>query len=408
MILNADNILLMGSLLLFSSIIVSKAGHRFGIPVLLLFLGVGMIFGSDGFGILFSNPNLTQFIGAVSLCFILFSGGMETSFSEIKPVIREGVVLATAGVVITTAVTGFFIYYLSLFLDGFVTLTLSESLLLAAVMSSTDSPSVFSILRSKGLLLKKKLAPTLELESGSNDPMAYLLTLLLIQVAQSGGFEWFDSVRILFMQLLLGGAGGYLLGRVAVWTINRINIQNLSLYPILLLAFVMFTFSVTDSLGGNGYLAVYIAGLVVGNSGILHKDNLITFFGNFSWLFQIAMFLTLGLLVNPNELLPVAGMGLAVGVFMILFARPFSVHVCLIPFNTYNRRELAFISWVGLRGAVPIIFATYPWVSGLPHAQTMFNLVFFITILSLVVQGTTVGVFARWLKLIESSPSKTG
>lgn len=399
MILNAGNILLIGSILLFTSLLISKAGLRLGIPALLLFLGVGMIFGSDGFGIQFSNPDTAQFIGVIALSIILFSGGMETSFKEIKPVLGQGIMLATFGVMATTLITGYFIYLLTGFFCDFATLSLMESMLLAAVMSSTDSASVFSILRSKGLGLKENLRPTLELESGSNDPMAYMLTLLLIQIIQVGSFDLQRSAIMLVIQLSVGAVLGYILGKLAAWTINKINIDNASLYTVLLLAFVFFIFSFTDLLKGNGYLAVYIAGLVVGNQKIIHKKSLSTFFNGFAWLFQIVMFLTLGLLVNPKDLLPIAGVGLLIGIFMILIARPVSVFLCLLPFRNFTQKARVYISWVGLRGAVPIIFATYPWISGIEHAQTMFNIVFFITIVSLLVQGMTVGPMAKWLKL---------
>lgn len=399
MTLDAGNILLIGSILLFASILISKAGFRLGVPALVLFLGVGMIVGSDGLGIQFSNPDTAQFIGVVALSIILFSGGMDTSYKEIKPVLGQGIVLATVGVMATTLITGYFIYLLTGFFSDFVTLSLMESMLLAAVMSSTDSASVFSILRSKGLGLKENLRPTLELESGSNDPMAYMLTLLLIQIIQVGSFNIQDSVTMLLIQLSVGSVCGYILGKLAAWTINKINIDNASLYTVLLLAFVFFIFSFTDLLKGNGYLAVYIAGLVVGNQKIIHKKSLTTFFNGFTWLSQIVMFLTLGLLVNPKDLLPIAGVGLLIGIFMILVARPVSVYLCLLPFRNFTQKARIYISWVGLRGAVPIIFATYPWISGIEHAQTMFNIVFFITIVSLLVQGMTVGPMAKWLGL---------
>lgn len=399
MILDTGNILLIGSILLFISVIAGKAGYRFGVPALLLFLGVGMIFGSDGLGIQFYNPHEAQFIGVMALSIILFSGGMDTKFVEIKPIVGPGIVLATIGVLITTIITGGFIYYISEHIPNCTSLTLMESMLLAAVMSSTDSASVFSILRSKGLGLKQRLRPVLELESGSNDPMAYMLTILLIQIIQIGEFNAWHSIGLLLIQLSVGAVLGYLLGQITVWIMNRINIDNQSLYPVLLLAFSFFIFSFTDLLNGNGYLAVYIAGLVVGNKKMVHKRSTATFFDGFSWLFQIVMFLTLGLLVNPSELLPIIGIGLLVGFFMIIFARPITVFLCLLPFRSFTTKARLYISWVGLRGAVPIIFATYPLIAGIENSKFIFNIVFFITIISLLVQGTTVSTMARWLKL---------
>lgn len=403
---NPEEVLLTASIILFLSIFAGKAGFRFGLPALLLFLGVGMLFGSDGLGIQFSDPGKAQFIGMLALSIILFSGGMDTKVSEVRPIASQGIVLATVGVLATTFVTGAFIYWLFGFFSQYITLTFPEALLLAAVMSSTDSASVFSILRSKGVYLKERLRPTLELESGSNDPMAYMLTLLLIAYIQSGGMNIWEASFSLLIQLSVGAVAGYLLGKLSVFIINKINIDNESLYPILLLATAFFTFAATTLCQGNGYLAVYIAGLVVGNAKIVHKKSMGTFFDGFSWLWQIVMFLTLGLLVNPHELLPVAGVGILVGVFMILVARPLSVFLCLIPYKNFSTKGKLYISWVGLRGAVPIIFATYPMIEGIEHASMFFNIVFFITILSLVIQGTTVTSVAKWLGMIDETERK--
>lgn len=403
---NAEEVLLICSVILFVSILAGKAGFRVGLPALLLFLGIGMLFGSDGLGLQFSNPQIAQFIGMIALSIILFSGGMDTKLSEIKPIASQGVVLATLGVLVTTAITGYFIFWLTGLVAGYETLTLAESLLMAAVMSSTDSASVFSILRSKGVYLKQRLRPTLELESGSNDPMAYMLTIILIAYIQSNGMNFLDGAISLAVQLILGLIAGYILGKVSVWIINKVNVENQSLYPILLLAVIFFIFSITSLLKGNGYLAVYIAGLVVGNTKIIHKKSIVTFFDGFTWLWQIVMFITLGLLVNPHELLPVAGIGLTVGIFMIIFARPITVFLCLLPFRNFTTKAKLYISWVGLRGAVPIIFATYPLIAGIENANLIFNVVFFITILSLLVQGTTVTHVAQWLHLTDAPDRK--
>ena len=238
----------------------------------------------------------------------------------------------------------------------------------------------------------------LELESGSNDPMAYMLTILLIGIIQSGESSLSNTVLQFIMQMSIGAVSGYLLGRLAVYCINKLNI-NQALYPVLLLAFVFFIFSFTDLIKGNGYLAVYLAGLVVGNHKVVHKKSLTTFFDGITWLFQIVMFLTLGLLVNPAELLPVATLSIFIGIFMIILARPISVFLCLIPFRKMTTKARAYVSWVGLRGAVPIIFATYPLIANIQHASLIFNVVFFITILSLIVQGTTVSFMAKLLGL---------
>ncbi len=403
---NGEEVLLISSIILFISILAGKAGFRVGLPALLLFLGIGMLFGSDGLGLQFSNPHIAQFIGMIALSIILFSGGMDTKLSEIRPIAYQGVILATVGVLATTIITGVFIFWLTDMVTGYETLTLPESLLMAAVMSSTDSASVFSILRSKGVYLKQRLRPTLELESGSNDPMAYMLTIILIAYIQSGGMDFQEGIISLIVQLGLGLIFGYFLGKASVWIINKVNVENQSLYPILLLAIIFFIFAATTLSKGNGYLAVYIAGFVVGNAKIVHKKSIGTFFDGFTWLWQIAMFIMLGLLVNPHELLPVAGIGLTVGIFMIIFARPISVFLCLLPFRNFSTKGKLYISWVGLRGAVPIIFATYPLIAGIENAGLIFNVVFFITILSLLIQGTSVTHVAKWLHLTDEPDRK--
>ena len=404
----AENVLLVGSILLFVSIMVSKTGYRFGVPALLLFLVVGMLFGSDGLGLQFHNAREAQFIGMVALSVILFSGGMDTKLADIKPVLAQGIVLSTAGVLLTALLTGLFIFWLSGMSWTNIHFALLPSLLLAATMSSTDSASVFAILRSQKMNLKHNLRPMLELESGSNDPMAYMLTIVLIQFILSSGMDTASILGSFAVQFLIGGAAGYLLGKLAVWAINRLNIDNHALYPILLLSFVFFIFSFTDLLKGNGYLAVYLAGMMVGNNKIANRREIYTFMDGLSWLFQIIMFLCLGLLVNPHEMLEVAAVALLIGLFMIVVGRPLSVWLCLLPFGKrVNTRSMLFVSWVGLRGAVPIIFATYPVVAGVEGASVIFNVVFFITILSLITQGTTISCVARALGLSTPMP-KTG
>ena len=408
MLFTAENILLVGSILLFVSIIVGKTGYRFGVPALLLFLVVGMLFGSDGLGLQFHNAKEAQFIGMVALSIILFSGGMDTKFTEIRPILSPGIVLSTFGVLLTALFTGLFIWWLAGMSWPNIPLPLITSLLLASTMSSTDSASVFAILRSQKMNLKHNLRPMLELESGSNDPMAYMLTVVLIQLIQSSGMGASQIAFSFVIQFVVGAAAGYLLGKLAILMLNRLNIDNQSLYPILLLSFVFFTFSITDLMKGNGYLAVYIAGMMVGNNKIMHRKEIYTFMDGLTWLFQIIMFLCLGLLVNPHEMLEVAVVALLIGVFMIVIGRPLSVFLCLLPFGKrINMKSKMFVSWVGLRGAVPIIFATYPVVAGVPGADVIFNIVFFITILSLVIQGTTVSKAARIMGL--STPmEKTG
>lgn len=404
MLFSVENMLLIGSVLLIISIVVGKTGYRFGVPALLLFLLVGMFFGSDGLGLQFNNTHQAQAIGMVALSVILFSGGMDTKVADIKPIMSAGVVLSTAGVLLTALFTGLFIWIISGMSFTNISFPLTTSLLLAATMSSTDSASVFGILRSQKMNLKHNLRPMLELESGSNDPMAYMLTIVLIQIILSGSMSAGEIAGNLAVQFLVGGAGGYILGKLTVLFLNKINIDNQSLYAILLLGCVFFTFTITDRLHGNGYLAVYIAGMVVGNKKIVFRKEIATFMDGMSWLFQIIMFLTLGLLVNPHEMLNVALVAILVGVFLILIGRPLSVFLCLLPFRKINFKSKLFVSWVGLRGAVPIIFATYPVVAGVEGSNSIFNIVFFITIVSLVVQGTSISFFARLLHLSAPLP----
>lgn len=401
MLFSAENVLLVGSILLFVSIVVGKTGYRFGVPTLLLFLVVGMLFGSDGLGIQFHNAKEAQFIGMAALSIILFSGGMDTKFADIKPILGPGILLSTCGVLLTALFTGLFIWWLSGMSWTNIHFPLTISILLAATMSSTDSASVFAILRSQKMNLKHNLRPMLELESGSNDPMAYMLTIVMIQLSLStSGSGWGHILGMFAVQFMVGAGAGYLLGKLAILMLNRLNIDNQALYPILLLSFVFFTFSITDLLHGNGYLAVYIAGMMVGNHRIMYRKEIYTFMDGLTWLFQIIMFLCLGLLVNPHEMLEVAAVALLIGVFMIVVGRPVSVWLCLLPFGRrITGRSRLFVSWVGLRGAVPIIFATYPVVHQVPGADAIFNIVFFITIVSLVVQGTTVSRMARRLGL---------
>lgn len=405
MIFTTGNILLVGAVLLMAGVLIQKPGYRFGIPALLLFLVVGMLFGCDGLGVQFDDVRSAQFVGMVSLSVILFSGGLGTQLRDIRPVLAPGIVLSTLGVFLTTVITGFFVWWISGLPWTSIHFTLLPSMLLAATMSSTDSASVFGILGAQKMNLRHNLRPTLELESGSNDPMAYLITTILVDVLLTGdSFTFTGLARMFFVQFLLGALFGFGFGHLCVWMLNRLNLDNRALYPIMAVAICFLTFSLTDTLGGNGYLAVYVAGIVIGNSKVSFRRETMTFIDGLSWLCQIVMFLMLGLLVNPLEMWQVAGMALLIGVFMILVARPVSVFLSLFPFRKIPFRGKLFTAWVGLRGAVPILFATYPVVAGLEDHYTIFNIVFFITILSLLVQGTTITAMAKWLGLAEPLP----
>lgn len=402
MTVKIEIVLLVLSLLFFLSILAGKASSRFGVPALLLFLAVGMLFGSDGLGLQFEDIHIAQNIGTVALCIILFSGGMDTRITEIRPVIPQGVILATLGVFITAIITGVLIWWILGMTMQSAGIGLLTSLLLASTMASTDSASVFSILRSKGLHLKNNLRPLLELESGSNDPMAYIMVITLISIinSQNPPTYWFAGGTLL-LQLGIGAALGFLLGKLAVRIINNIRIGNDSLYPILVFTFCIFIFAASYFARGNGFLAVYIGGLVIGNSKFVHKRSCLNFFDGLAWMFQLIMFLTLGLLVNPHELVPIIVPGLIISFLMIFISRPLTVFLCLLPFRKMPFRDKTYVSWVGLRGAVPIIFAIFPLVENVPHARLIFNIVFFCTLVSLIVQGTSLPLIARWLKLSE-------
>lgn len=390
------------SILFFISILAQKAGHRFGVPALLLFLAVGMVFGTDGLGIAFDNIEIAQTIGSVALCIILFSGGMDTKLDDIKPILPQGVILATVGVLLTALFTGLAVWYILGKTMESASVGFLTALLLAATISSTDSASVFSILRSKGLHLKNNLKPMLELESGSNDPMAYVLTITIISLLQMDTEpNYWLAFGDLLLQLIIGGAAGYLLGKLAVYINNHIKIENKSLYPILVFTFCIFIFSITYYLKGNGYLAVYIGGVVIGNSRFVHKRSSLNFFDGIAWMSQLVMFLTLGLLINPSELIPIIIPGLIISFIMIFVTRPVSVFLSLLPFPKMGIKDKVFISWVGLRGAVPIIFAITVLAADLPHSRLIFNIVFFCTLVSLIIQGTSLPLVAKWLGLAE-------
>lgn len=390
--LTIENILLVGSLLLFISIIVGKTSYKFGVPTLLLFLAIGMLAGSDGIGgIHFDNPQIAQFIGIVSLNFILFSGGLDTNWTSVKPILREGLVLSTVGVLLTALSLGTFVWYVTDF-------TIYESMLLGSIVSSTDVAAVFSILRSKNLALKTNLRPTLELESGSNDPMAYVLTIAFLTLVINQDQNIISIIPLFFQQMILGGIAGFGFGRVSKFIINNIKLDFEGLYPVLVIALMFITFSATDFVGGNGFLAIYICAVYLGNQDLIHKKTIFKMYDGLAWLMQIVLFLTLGLLVFPSQIMPYFGIGILISLFLILVSRPVSVFLSLMFFKMKLRRRF-YISWVGLRGAVPIVFATYPLLAGIEKASMIFNIVFFISVTSVLIQGTTLSIVAKWLNV---------
>lgn len=395
-----ENILMFGGILLLISVVSSKTSYRIGVPTLMLFIGVGMLAGSEGIGgIWFDDPTIAQFLGVIALNIILFSGGMDTNWANIKPIWVKGVTLSTLGVLLTALCVGVFCYY------AMGTFPLIESLLLGATISSTDVASTFAIFRQKEAGLKHNLRPLLEFESGSNDPMAFFLTVSLISLIQNPESSWLMLIPKFFGGMIIGALGGFVFGKLSVWFINRIRLDIDGLYPVMAMALVFIAYTVTDAVSGNGFLAVYIMGVILGNKTIVHKSSLMKFFDGISWLMQIVMFLTLGLLVFPSKMWEIAIPGIIISLFLIFIARPVAVLLCTLPWKMQTR-DRVFLSWCGLRGAVPIIFATYPLVAGVPQASTIFNIVFFISLTSLLFQGSTVFHCARLLGLVVPSKLK--
>lgn len=400
MIFPLEPVLIIAALLLIVSVLASKISDRFGIPVLLIFLGVGMLAGSDGpGGIYFDNPLLAQYVGAVALVIILFSGGLDTHWPSIRPVLRPGTVLATLGVVLTAGVAGLFIRWI-------LGLSWVESLLMGAIISSTDAAAVFAVLRARGVRLQGKLKPLLELESGSNDPMAVFLTLGLLRLVAQPELPPSNLLGFLAGQAVFGSLIGILAGRAGLWMINRLRLGYDGLYPVLTLGLILLSYAGANLLGGSGFLAVYLTGLVLGSADFLHKQSLIRFYDGFAWLMQIILFLTLGLLVFPSRLLPVALPALGVALALIFLARPIAVGLSLLPFRL-GWRQTAFVGWTGLRGAVPIVLATYPYQGGLASADLIFNVVFFVVLTSVLFQGTSIPWMARRLGLSQPDAPST-
>ena len=387
-----EYVLLGGSILLLLSIVSTKLAERFSVPALLLFLLLGILAGSEGVGgIYFNDPWLAQLIGTLALVFIIFLGGIDATWKEIRPVLLPGVILSSLGVVLTAAILGWAAVIILKF-------SLWEGLLLGAIVSSTDAAAVFSILRSKRVRLKGGLQSLLELESGSNDPMAVFLTLSFLSLLTGK----FSSPVLLIPSIVWEMSIGFLIGmffaRMSLAIFQRLRLDYGGLYPVLMMALVVLTYGIAATVKGNGYLAVYVMGLWMGRQNFLYKKSVVRFYEGLAWLMQIAMFLTLGLLVFPSHIWPVAGAGLLIAAILMFVARPLSIFICLAPFKIDFRKKV-LIAWVGLRGAVPIILATFPLLAGIAKAEIIFNMVFFVVLASILVQGTSLAFVARLLKL---------
>ncbi len=408
----SENLLLLASLLVFVAIMVSKVGSKLGAPSLLVFLLLGMAAGTDGFGLRFDNYEMAESIGYFAMTIILFSAGFETSFTETRPVFKKGVVLSTLGVLLTVILTGIFIW---ITVGRMANMGVLVCFMLAAVMGSTDSASVFSILREKKLHLRENLSPLLELESGSNDPMAYTLTIVLVKTLTSedtlSNGPWpivGSAILVLVVQIVVGLAVGIAMGYATKWLLERVHFSSFAITAILILSVGFFTNGITSMLRGNGLLALYVAAIIIGNKARLtQKKEMIHFFDGLTWLMQLTMFLILGLLARPSQMLPLILPALLIGLFMMLVARPASVYLCLLPFRDLSFQAKTFVSWVGLKGAGPILFALCPVVAGLERSSEMFNIVFIITLFSLLVRGMTLGKMANLLKLSYDEEPRT-
>ena len=385
------------STLVILSILTIKLSNRFGIPSLVLFLGIGMLAGSDGLGgISFDNPALVRSLGITALVLILFSGGLDTEWTAIRPIVWQGLSLSTIGVLITALLIGMFVAWV----QGFSFL---EGLLLGAIVSSTDAAAVFMVLRARRTKIPRRLIQLLEFESGSNDPMAVVLTIALIRLLMEPSTSFGELVLFFVMQMGVGTAIGIAMGEIMRRSFNALDLELEGIYPVLSVALALLTYGLTDYLGGSGFLAVYLAGLVMARKPFTHQQSVLRFHDGLAWLMQVTMFLALGLQVYPTRLVPIAGVGILISLFLIFVARPASVHIALA-FSPMSLREQTLVAWAGLRGAVPIILATFPLVAGIEKADLIFNMVFFIALTSVVMQGTAIPLLTRMLK-IGSPPS---
>ncbi len=383
-------VLLASGIILILCALASKVLYKFGIPILIAFLAIGMLMGSDGpGGIYFDNSELAKNIVNIALLFIIFHGGLSTNWRTAKPVVLASGTLATAGVILTAFLIGFFVHFVFKF-------SFLEAMLLGSIISSTDAASVFSILRSKKLNLKNDLAPMLEMESGSNDPMAYILTIVFIGLIIGNSQS---AALMVVTQLLIGAAVGAVVGKAGIWLINHVNFEIDGLYSVLAIGIALVSYEGANLLWGNGFLSVYLASIIMGNSKLLHKNSLVHYFDGISWLMQILLFFTLGLLVFPSQLPGVALIGVGTAVFITFAARPLAVFCILTIFKRPVKEQL-LISWVGFRGAASIAFATYPLAAGISVAGEIFNIVFFVALVSVMIQGTFLVPIAKKLGLI--------
>ena len=388
-------LMIISSLVLLISITSSKVLYKFGVPILLIFIALGMLFGSDGIvGIQFSDYELTQELSSIALVIIMFFGGFGTNWSMAKPSAVQSILMSTVGVIITATLTGLFSHIV-------LKTTLLEGLLIGAVVASTDAASVFAILRSQKLNLKGSLAPLLEVESGSNDPIAYMATLSILLLMDNKGIS--TLFPIVIKQIVFGLLVGTLLARFTILVIKKLKFEIKGFYPIFILAIAILSYSLSEILGGNGYLSVYMSGIIIGNSSQLpYKKSLFQFFDCISWIMQIVLFFMLGLLSFPSKLINIIGISVSISIFMIIVARPVATFITLHPFK-YSIKEKLFISWVGLRGAASIVFAIYATTYGVNMKYDIFHIVFFVALFSVSLQGSLLPKVAQKLDLVDNN-----
>lgn len=386
-------LMIISGLVLLICITSSKMLYKFGVPMLLIFIVLGMLFGSDGIvGIYFDNYDLTSKLCSIALVFIMFYGGFGTNWKMAKPIANQSILMSTFGVIITSLLTGVFCYFI-------LNTSLLEGLLIGSIVGSTDAASVFTILRSQKLNLKSEIASLLEVESGSNDPIAYMMTLSIIMI-MSSGLSW-SIVPMILKQVIFGILLGVVLAKATVFIIRRANFELEGFYSIFIIAIAILAYALSEFIGGNGYLSVYISGIILGNSKIPHKKSLVVFFDGISWIMQIMLFFMLGLLSFPSRLPEVIGVSIIISIFMIFIARPIATHFILMGFKTPIKEQI-LISWVGLRGAASIVFAIFAITSGVPIENDIFHIIFFIALISVSVQGTLLPKVAQKLDLVDN------
>lgn len=393
-----DKIILLSSVLILLGVMASKLSVRLGLPVLVLFLAVGMLAGEGGVGgIVFDDSSAAYALGSLALALILYDGGLQTSADSIREVWKPSLLLATLGVLVTAVVTGAAATY-------FLNLHWKTGMLVGAIVGSTDAAAVFAQMRSAGLRIRPRIKSLLEVESASNDPMAIFLTIGMLEVITNDMPMGIGMLQLFAQQMGLGAVIGLVIGWLAVHLINRIQLSTGALYPVMATAIGLFSFGLAANLGGSGFLAIYLTGIMIGNSRFVFQRGTFLFHDGLAWLSQITMFVMLGLLVNPDALLKVWKEGLAIAIALVLLARPLAVIPMMLPFR-YSAKEITFVSWVGLRGSVPIILALFPMVYGLEHAALIFNVVFFVVVISVTAQGMMMPILARRLGLAEPAPA---